>query len=73
MSNIQWLYIGVDFGGTNTDAVVLRKKEVLCSAKVPTTEDVTSGITEAIQSALSQLPEEYRPNPTQQVARVNQL
>lgn len=71
MSSIQWLYIGVDVGGTNTDAVVLRKKEVLCSAKVPTTEDVTSGISEAIQSALSQLPEEYQPNPTQHVARVN--
>ncbi|XP_022808013.1 uncharacterized protein LOC111345029 [Stylophora pistillata] len=71
MSSIQWLYIGVDVGGTNTDAVVLRMKEVLCSAKVPTTEDVTSGISEAIQSALSQLPEEYQPNPTQHVARVN--
>ncbi|KAK2547285.1 putative D-/L-hydantoinase subunit A [Acropora cervicornis] len=65
MSTMQWLYIGVDVGGTNTDAVVLRKKEVLCSAKVPTTEDVTSGISEAIQSALSQLPEDYQPNPTQ--------
>lgn len=71
MSTMQWLYIGVDVGGTNTDAVVLRKKEVLCSAKVPTTEDVTSGISEAIQSALSQLPEDYQPNPTQHVARVN--
>ena len=70
MSTMQWLYIGVDVGGTNTDAVVLRKKEVLCSAKVPTTEDVTSGISEAIQSALSQLPEDYQPNPTQHVARV---
>lgn len=71
MSTMQWLYIGVDVGGTNTDAVVLRKKEVLCSAKVPTTEDVTSGISEAIQSALNQVPEDYQPNPTQHVARVN--
>ncbi|KAL9952326.1 hypothetical protein ACROYT_G039563 [Oculina patagonica] len=66
-----WLCIGVDVGGTNTDAVILKKKEVLCSAKVPTTADVTSGITEAIRSALSQLPEEFQPNPTQYVARVN--
>ena len=58
-------------GGTNTDAVILRKKEVLCSAKVPTTGDVTSGVTEAIRSALQQLPQEYQPNPAQYVARVN--
>ena len=32
-------------GGTNTDAVILKKNEVLSSAKVPTTADVTSGIT----------------------------
>ena len=68
---MQWLCIGVDVGGTNTDAVILKKKDVLCSAKVPTTEDVTSGITEAIQSALKQLPEEFQPVPTQNVARVN--
>lgn len=66
-----WLCIGVDVGGTNTDAVILRKKEVLSSAKVPTTADITSGITEAISSALRQLPEEFQPNPTQYVARVN--
>ena len=65
------LCIGVDVGGTNTDAVILRKKEVLCSAKVPTTGDVTSGVTEAIGSALQQLPHEYQPNPVQYVARVN--
>ena len=58
-------------GGTNTDAVILRKKEVLCSAKVPTTGDVTSGVTEAIRSALQQLPQEYQPNPAHYIARVN--
>lgn len=66
-----WLCIGVDVGGTNTDAVILKQKEVLCSEKVPTTVDVTSGITEAIRSALRQLPKEFQPNPTQYVARVN--
>lgn len=71
MSNVPWLCIGVDVGGTNTDAVILRKKTVLSSAKVPTTEDVTSGITEAIKSTLTQLPDEFQPNPTQYVARVN--
>lgn len=66
-----WLCIGVDVGGTNTDAVILRKKEVLCSAKVPTTADVTSGVTSAIRSALRELPNEYQPNPAQYVIRVN--
>lgn len=65
------LCIGVDVGGTNTDAVILCKKDVLCSAKVPTTGDVNSGVTEAIRSALRQLPQEYQPNPAQYVARVN--
>lgn len=71
MSNVPWLCIGVDVGGTNTDAVILRQKTVLSSAKVPTTEDVTSGITEAIKSTLTQLPDEFQPNPTQYVVRVN--
>lgn len=71
MSNVPWLCIGVDVGGTNTDAVILQQKTVLSSAKVPTTEDVTSGITEAIKSTLTQLPDEFQPNPTQYVARVN--
>lgn len=66
-----WLCIGVDVGGTNTDAVILRRSEVLSSAKVPTTADVTSGITGAIRSALGELPEEFQPNPAQFVARVN--
>ena len=68
---MSWLCIGVDVGGTNTDAVILRKKEVLCSAKVPTTQDVTSGVTEAIRSTLKQLPQEYQPNPAKYVERVN--
>ena len=36
--------IGVDVGGTNTDAVLIDGGEVLRSVKVPTSEDVTSGI-----------------------------
>ena len=66
-----WLCIGVDVGGTNTDAVILKKNEVLSSAKVPTTADVTSGITGAIHSALKELPKEFQPNPAEYVARVN--
>ncbi|XP_077991831.1 uncharacterized protein LOC144446032 [Glandiceps talaboti] len=44
--------IGVDVGGTNTDAVVLRGGDVVSSSKTPTTEDVTSGVSTAIANAL---------------------
>ena len=43
------LRLGVDVGGTNTDAVVLDAEDrLLAKAKVPTTPDVTSGIEGAI-------------------------
>jgi N-methylhydantoinase A/oxoprolinase/acetone carboxylase beta subunit len=46
--------LGVDVGGTNTDAVVLdREDSLLARAKVPTTPDVTSGIASAIAAALA--------------------
>lgn len=44
--------IGVDVGGTNTDAVLMQDKEVLAAAKRPTTGDVAGGIIEAIQAVL---------------------
>jgi N-methylhydantoinase A/oxoprolinase/acetone carboxylase beta subunit len=40
--------IGVDVGGTNTDAVLLEGERVLHAAKTPTTEDVISGIVRAL-------------------------
>lgn len=44
------LRLGVDVGGTNTDAVVLdRSDRLVAKAKVPTTADVTSGIERAIE------------------------
>jgi N-methylhydantoinase A/oxoprolinase/acetone carboxylase beta subunit len=42
------LRIGIDVGGTNTDAVLLDGGQVLASTKVPTTKDVTSGITQVL-------------------------
>jgi N-methylhydantoinase A/oxoprolinase/acetone carboxylase beta subunit len=48
--------IGIDVGGTNTDAVVLDADDVLLAkAKVPTTADVTGGITAALDAVLTQL------------------
>ncbi len=48
------LRIGVDVGGTNTDAVLMDDRRVIAKLKTPTTEDVTSGITTAIASVLEQ-------------------
>ena len=46
--------IGVDVGGTNTDAVLMDGRRVLAWAKSPTTADVSSGIQASIGSILSQ-------------------
>jgi len=40
--------IGIDVGGTNTDAVLIEDGAVLRSVKAPTTEDVTGGILDAL-------------------------
>jgi N-methylhydantoinase A/oxoprolinase/acetone carboxylase beta subunit len=44
--------IGIDVGGTNTDAVLLAGDEVVHAVKNPTTVDVTSGITRALATLL---------------------
>ncbi|KAL4805120.1 hypothetical protein BDV18DRAFT_161517 [Aspergillus unguis] len=47
--------IGVDVGGTNTDAVLLSltSMSIITSTKSPTTADVTTGITLAIKTVIS--------------------
>lgn len=47
------IVIGVDVGGTNTDAVVLDGDDVITAIKSPTTQDVTSGIVAALTAALA--------------------
>lgn len=47
--------IGIDVGGTNTDAVLIDDGEVQCAVKAPTSEDVTGGIISAL-SALRAAP-----------------
>ncbi|QCO98426.1 hydantoinase/oxoprolinase family protein [Arthrobacter sp. 24S4-2] len=50
------LRIGMDVGGTNTDAVVLdTSNEIICSTKVATTRDVTTGISQALETVLTAL------------------
>ena len=44
--------IGIDVGGTNTDAVLLVGDRVVHAVKTPTTADVTSGITRALDDLL---------------------
>ncbi|MFK7865514.1 MAG: hydantoinase/oxoprolinase N-terminal domain-containing protein [Pseudohongiellaceae bacterium] len=45
--------IGVDVGGTHTDAVVMHEGEILASHKALTSSDVKQGITEALDAVLS--------------------
>lgn len=42
------MHIGIDVGGTNTDAVVVEGRRVLAEVKTPTTADVTGGIRTAL-------------------------
>ena len=42
--------IGIDVGGTNTDAVLLDGHTVVSAVKRPTAEDITSGVTDSLRS-----------------------
>jgi N-methylhydantoinase A/oxoprolinase/acetone carboxylase beta subunit len=44
--------IGVDVGGTNTDAVLVDGRDVIAEAKTPTTPDATAGIVAALRSVV---------------------
>lgn len=46
--------IGVDVGGTNTDAVVMRGNDILAGVKSTTTEDVMGGVVDSVERALSE-------------------
>jgi N-methylhydantoinase A/oxoprolinase/acetone carboxylase beta subunit len=46
--------LGVDVGGTNTDAVLLEDARVVHAVKTPTTPDVTTGITRALRALLDE-------------------
>ncbi|NQW08532.1 MAG: hydantoinase/oxoprolinase family protein [Alphaproteobacteria bacterium] len=47
--------IGVDVGGTNTDAVLVDGADVLGAVKTATTEDVTSGVRTALRELAAQV------------------
>jgi N-methylhydantoinase A/oxoprolinase/acetone carboxylase beta subunit len=48
----QAVRIGIDVGGTNTDAVLMSGRDVLTSAKTATTQDVRSGVVEVVNRLL---------------------
>jgi N-methylhydantoinase A/oxoprolinase/acetone carboxylase beta subunit len=45
--------IGIDVGGTNTDAVLLDGGRILAAIKVPTTQDVLSGVKAALSHVIN--------------------
>ena len=46
--------LGIDVGGTNTDAVLMNDLKVLSLSKTPTTADVSSGIVASLQAVLKE-------------------
>jgi len=46
--------VGIDVGGTNTDAAILDGDRVLAAFKAPTSGDVSTGIVEALRGVLAQ-------------------
>ncbi|MGD2153112.1 MAG: hydantoinase/oxoprolinase family protein [Gemmatimonadales bacterium] len=48
------LRVGVDVGGTNTDAVLMAGRRVVSKVKTATTPDVTSGIVRALERVLAE-------------------
>lgn len=44
--------IGVDVGGTNTDAALLRGTDIIATIKSPTSENITTGVADAVQKVL---------------------
>ena len=46
------LRLGIDVGGTNTDAVIMRGRQVLSGFKASTTQDVTTGVLDALEGAI---------------------
>lgn len=53
--------IGIDVGGTNTDAVLIEDGKVVGAVKAPTSKDVTGGILAALGSLRSAVPVTAKP------------
>lgn len=44
--------VGIDVGGTNTDAVLMQGRKVIHAVKTPTTADVMTGVLQALRAVL---------------------
>ncbi len=55
-------HIGIDVGGTNTDAVLVQDGQVLGAVKSPTTADVTTGVRRALADLLQTCPASAQPD-----------
>jgi N-methylhydantoinase A/oxoprolinase/acetone carboxylase beta subunit len=58
--------VGIDVGGTNTDAVLVAGRQdediqILAAVKTPTTDDVTAGVVTVITELLRDAPEGFEP------------
>jgi N-methylhydantoinase A/oxoprolinase/acetone carboxylase beta subunit len=49
---MSWMRVGIDVGGTNTDAVLMDSSLVLAEVKRSTTRDVTTGVRDALAALL---------------------
>lgn len=52
-SRVSSCVVGIDVGGTNTDAVVLQNDQVLAWHKTHTTRDIQSGVENAIEAVMT--------------------
>lgn len=48
------MFVGIDVGGTYTDAVLLENDQVLATAKVPTREILINSLTEALDTIVKE-------------------
>lgn len=53
--------IGIDVGGTNTDAVLIDGDKVISAVKFPTTSDVMQGVVNAISKVMAEQPADAAP------------
>ncbi|MGU3400643.1 hydantoinase/oxoprolinase N-terminal domain-containing protein [Brucellaceae bacterium D45D] len=53
--------IGIDVGGTNTDAVLIDGNQVISAVKFPTTSDVMQGVVNAIGKVMADQPTDASP------------
>ena len=43
--------IGIDVGGTNTDAVLIEGEDIIASCKTATTDEINNGIEPAVKKS----------------------